>query len=470
MKTEEIREESAMKMPPKMGLNNDMLGKEKVETLLFKMSAPAIVGMLVQTLYNIIDGIFIGHYVGPEGLGAIHIVMPVQMILMALGMLFGIGGASIISRRMGNNDMEGASLALGNMVALCLGSGLLCAVLGLLAGDSMIRLSGANEELMPYCRSYFYIIILGTPMFTFSMAGSSSARAEGNANVAMVSMLIGAILNILLDALFIVYLGFGIKGAASATVLSMSASAVYLIVFYVSGKSVLSIRLRHMILKWAVVWEMASIGMSDFARTLAMSLTMALMNTTITRLGGEIAMAAFAVFFRVSGFLFMAMMGIGQGAQPIIGFNYGANKIDRVKKTLRLAVTWATTISLFGFVILEIFPEPLIRIFSSDPELIGIGKTACRLMVIAFPLIGYQMIAVSLCQALGKAGASLFLALSRQVVFLIPMILILPRIFGMTGVWLALPAADAITFVVSFVLVRILMNNLAPSAQKPSTE
>lgn len=470
MTTRENRKKGAPKLPPEMIQNSEMLGKEKVGTLLFKMSAPAIVGMLVQTLYNIIDGIFIGHYVGPEGLGAIHIVMPLQMILMALGMLFGIGGASIISRRMGNNDLKGASLALGNMVALCLGSGLLCVLFGVLAGDFMIRLSGANEALMPYSRSYFYIIILGTPMFTFSMAGSSSARAEGNAIVAMVSMLIGAILNILLDALFIVYLGFGIKGAASATVISMSASAVYLIVFYVSGKSVLSIRLRDMLLKRAVVWEMASIGMSDFARTIAMSLTMALMNNTITRLGGEISMAAFAVFFRVSGFLFMAMMGIGQGSQPIIGFNYGANQLDRVKKTLRLAVIWATTISLFGFAILELFPGPLIRIFSSDPELIGIGKTACRLMVIAFPLIGYQMIAVSLCQALGKAGAALFLALSRQVVFLIPMILILPRIFGITGVWLALPAADAVTFVVSFILVRLIMRNLTPSAQKSFTE
>jgi putative MATE family efflux protein len=470
MTTQENMEERAFKMPPKMGLKSDMLGKEKVGLLLFKMSAPDIIGMLVQYLYNIIDGIFIGHYVGFIGLGAIQIVMPMQMILMALGMLFGIGGASIISRRMGSNNLEGASLALGNMVALCLGSGLLCVLFGVLAGDFMIRLSGANEALMPYCRSYFYIVILGTPMFTFSMAGSSSARAEGNANVAMISMLIGAILNIILDALFIVVLGFGIKGAASATVISMSASAVYLILFYVSGKSVLSIRLRHMILKRAVVWEMASIGMSDFARTIAMSLTMALMNNTITRLGGEISMAAFAVFFRVSGFLFMAMMGIGQGAQPIIGFNYGANQLDRVKKALRLAIVCATIISLFGFAILELFPGLLIRIFSSDPELIGIGKTACRIMVIAFPLIGYQMIAVSLCQALGKAGAALFLALSRQVVFLIPMILILPRIFGMTGVWFALPSADAVTFFVTFALVTLIMRNLAPSTQKSFTE
>jgi Na+-driven multidrug efflux pump len=250
----------------------------------------------------------------------------------------------------------------------------------------------------------------------------------------------------------------------------MSASAIYLVVFYLSGKSVLSIRLRDMILKRTVVWEMSSIGMSDFARTVAMSLTMALMNNTITRLGGEISMAAFAVFFRLSGFLFMPMMGIGQGAQPIIGFNYGANQLDRVKKTLRLAIICATTISLLGFIILELFTGPLFRIFTNDPELISIGKKACRLMVIGFPLIGYQMISVSLCQALGKAGAALFLALSRQVVFLIPMLLILPRIFGITGVWLALPAADCITFFVTFTLVTLIMRNLAPIGQRPFTE
>jgi putative MATE family efflux protein len=422
--------------------------------------------MMVQSLYNIIDGIFIGHWVGIYGLGGITAVLPIQMILMALGMLFGMGGASVISRRMGAGDQDRASLALGNMVVLCAGSGLLCLTIGLLAGDSLIRFSGATGENLSLGMEYFQIILFGTPLITFSMAGSSSARAEGNAKVAMMCMLIGAVLNIALDPIFIVVFGLGVRGAALATVISMAVSALYLIHFYRSEKSILSIRLQCMRLNRALDWEMMTIGFSDFARTVAMSLTMGLMISAISRYGGEIAVAAFGVFFRMMSFLFMPMMGIAQGAQPIIGFNYGANQLDRVKKALRLANVGATSVAVFGFIILVFFPGPIFRIFSNELDLISIGKTLSRFMAIGLPTVGYQMIAISLFQALGKAGPALFLAVSRQVVFLIPMVLILPRLFGLIGLWFTFPAADSVSFLVTFALVTLTMRNLAPSVQK----
>jgi putative MATE family efflux protein len=470
MKTQENMKEPTFKVPPKIGPNSDMLGKEKLGILLFKMSAPAIIAMMVQSLYNVIDSIFIGHWVGIYGLGGITAVFPIQMILMALGMLFGMGGASVISRRMGAGDHEGASLALGNMVVLCAGSGLLCLIIGLLFSDFLIRFSGATGENLSFGMEYFQIILFGTPLITFSMAGSSSARAEGNAKVAMMCMLIGAVLNIALDPIFIVVFDLGVRGAAFATVVSMAVSAFYLLHFYRSEKSILSIRLRDMRLNRALDWEMMTIGFSDFARTVAMSLTMGLMINTITRYGGEIAVAAFGVFFRVMSFLFMPMMGIAQGAQPIIGFNYGANKLDRVQKALRLANIGATLIAVFGFIILVFFPGPIFRIFSNELEFISIGKSLSRFMAIGLPTVGYQMIAISLFQALGKAGPALFLAVSRQVVFLIPMVLILPRLFGLTGLWFTFPASDFVSFLVTFALVTLTMKNLAPSVQKAFEE
>jgi putative MATE family efflux protein len=457
-------------MSPRMGPKGDMLGKERVGSLLFKMSAPAVIAMMVQSLYNVVDGIFIGHWVGAHGLGGVTAVMPIQFILMALGMLFGMGGASVISRRMGAGDWNSASFTLGNMIVLCAGSGLLCLAIGLLTSDSLIRFSGASGENLYYGMEYFRIILFGTPLMTFSMAGNSSVRAEGNAKVAMVSMLIGAVLNIVLDPVFIVVFGLGVRGAALATVISMTLSAVYLLHFYLSGRSLLSIHLRDMRLNWALVREMMTIGFSDFARTVAMSLTMGLMINTISYYGGEIAVAAFGVFFRVMSFLFMPMMGIAQGAQPIIGFNYGANQLDRVKKALRLANIGATSVAVIGFIVLVLFPEPLFRGFSSDPELIGTGKTLSRFMAFTLPIVGYQTISISFFQALGKAGPALFLAVSRQVVFLVPVLLILPRLFGLTGVWLTFPVADSVSFIVTFVLMTLTMRNLAPRIQKSFTE
>jgi putative MATE family efflux protein len=445
---------------------SDMLASEKIGRLLFKLSAPAIIGMMVQGLYNLVDTIFVGQFTGILGIGGITIAFPIQMIMMGIGMTIGIGGASLISRRMGERDNEGASLALGNMVALSLVTGILCMVAGLSFLDPLLRLFGATDNLMPNAEAYIMVILIGSPVITFSMVASSSARAEGNAKVAMNTMLIGAILNIALDPVFIVFLNLGVRGAAIATVLSITASSIFLLRYYLSGKSEITFKPHHMRLKVGIVREIFAVGVSDFARTAAMSLTSALFNNILRRLGGELPIATFGVIFRVMSFVFMPMIGIAQGSQPILGFNYGAKQFRRVKKGLHLANWSASVISVAGFLVFFIFPVPILRIFNDDPKLIAMGKDAMRMLAIGLPLVGYQAIGTSLFQAIGKAKPAVFLAMSRQVLFLIPMVIILSRLFGLTGVWVSFPSADIVSFIVTLAMVTYEMKRLTASHEQ----
>jgi putative MATE family efflux protein len=447
-----------------------MLARERVGSLLAKLSVPAIIGMLVHGLYNLVDTIFIGRYVGTLGIGGTAIAFPVQMIIMAIGMTFGIGGASIISRRMGEGDLDGASHALGNMAVLSLAGGIVCLVFGLLTLHPLLRLFGATDALMPHSKAYLQVILVGCPLLIFSMAAGSAARAEGNAQIAMASMVIGAALNIVLDPVFIVLFGLGVQGAAIATVISVAASSIFLIRYFLSGNSDLNLGLRHMRLNGAIVKEIFAVGSSDFVRSAAMSLTTALFNNILRGFGGEVPIAAFGLLFRILSFVFMPLMGIAQGAQPIIGFNYGAKQFERVKEGLRLANLSATALCVAGFLIFMLFSRPIFQFFSSDQELIDTTVTATRLLVLGFPLIGYQILGSSLFQALGKARPALFLSLTRQVLFLIPLVLILPRLFGLSGVWLSIPVADAISFIVTLIMVTYTMRRLRPLEGSPALQ
>jgi putative MATE family efflux protein len=440
---------------------SDMLGREKIGRLLWKLSMPAIIGMMVQGLYNIVDTIFVGRFTGTLGIGGIAIAFPIQMILMGVGMTIGIGGASVISRRMGEKDRAGADLTFGNMVLLSLVTGLACSFLGLIGLNPLLRLFGANDVLLPYSKAYIVVILLGSPMITFSMTASSAARAEGNAKVAMNTMIIGAVLNIFLDPVFIVFLGLGVRGAAVATVISITASSLFLLRYFLSGKSEISFQMNYMRLRTPIVKEIFAVGSSDFARTAAMSMTSALFNNILRTLGGELPIATFGIIFRVLSFVFMPMMGIAQGAQPILGFNFGAKRFDRVKKSLGLANRSASLIAMGGFFIFIVFPAPILKIFSNDPKLIAMGTSAVRMLVIGLPLVGYQAIGTSLFQALGKARPAVFLAFSRQVLFLIPLVIIMSHIYGLRGVWLSFPAADISSFIVTWMMVRYQLRNLS---------
>jgi putative MATE family efflux protein len=444
-----------------------MLANEKISKLLMTLSVPAIVGMVVQALYNVVDTFFVSRYVGTLGVAGVAVAFPIQMILIGMGAAIGIGGASMLSRRMGERDREGASLALGNMISLSIVMGIACMAVGLIFINPLLRIFGANDVIMPYAKDFISIILMGSPLFIFSMVASSSARAEGNAKVAMFSLVIGGCLNVVLNPIFIIVLERGVRGSAEASLISQFASCVFLIFYLLKGKSEITLNLRHLWLKWSIVTEIFAVGSSDFARTAAMSATSAIFNNILEGLGGEVPIAVFGIIFRVISFVFMPMIGIAQGAQPILGFNYGARQFRRVRNCLSLANKSATVIASFGFIIFMIFPEQIMKIFSSDEELIAMGTSANRWLVLAFPLIGYQNIGASLFQAIGKAKHAIFLAFSRQVLFLIPMVFIMSKLFGLTGVWLSFPASDVTAFVVTWFMVTREQRTLAMMESLP---
>jgi putative MATE family efflux protein len=453
--------------PAEGGTRSDMLANEKISKLLMTLSIPAIVGMVVQALYNVVDTFFVSRYVGTRGVAGVAVAFPIQMILIGIGAAIGIGGASMLSRRMGERDREGASIALGNMISLSVVMGIVCLAVGLIFLNPLLRIFGANDAIMPYARDFISIILMGSPLFIFSMVASSSARAEGNAKVAMFSLVIGGCLNVVLNPIFIIVLERGVRGSAEASVISQFASCVFLIIYLLKGKSEITLNPRHLWLKWSIITEIFAVGSSDFARTAAMSATSAIFNNILESLGGDVSIAVFGTIFRVISFVFMPMLGIAQGAQPILGFNYGARQFRRVRDCLSLANKSATAIACFGFAIFMIFPEQIFKIFSSDEELIAMGTNATRQLVLAFPLIGYQNIGASLFQAIGKARHAIFLAFSRQVLFLIPMVFIMSKLFGLPGVWLSFPASDVTAFVVTWFMVTREQHTLARMESLP---
>lgn len=443
-----------------MKTRSDMLAHEKIGKLLWKLSVPTIIGMVVQGLYNVVDTFFVGRYTGTLGIGATAIAFPIHMILMGIGMTIAIGGASILSRRMGERDHEGASSALGNMLLLSIIAGIFAMTVGLAFVEPLLRIFGANAVLMPYAKRFIVVILMGAPFITFSLTASSAARAEGNAKVAMNTLIIGAILNVILNPIFIIVFKLGVMGSAIATVISLIASCAFLLHYLVSGKSEIVLKPHHFRLKAAIIREAIAVGSSDFARTAAMSLTSAIFNNILGSLGGELPIATFGIIFRVISFIFMPMIGLADGVQPIIGFNFGARQFDRIKESLSLAYKWATALGCFGFIIFELFPVPIIKIFSTDQRLIQMGTEAIRCLVLGLPLVGYQHIGTGLFQAIGKARNAIFLAFSRQVLFLIPIVILFSRLFGLRGVWLSFPASDVVAFIVTFIMVTLEFRNL----------
>jgi putative MATE family efflux protein len=440
---------------------SDMLANEKIGKLLWKLSVPAIIGMVVQGLYNIVDTFFVGRFVGPLGIGGTAIAFPIQMIIMGIGMTIGIGGASLLSRSMGEKNYEGASLVLGNMILLSLITGAAFTIGGIVSMEPILRIFGANDALMPYAKSFISIILMGSPFITFSVVASSAARAEGNAKVAMNTMLVGAIINVALNPIFIIGFGLGVRGSAIATVISLIASCAFLLRYLLSGKSEIALKLHHLRLKRSIIREIFAVGSSDFARTAAMSLTSAVFNNILRNLGGELPIATFGIIFRVISFVFMPMIGIAQGVQPILGFNFGARQFHRIKQALGLATKSATAIAMIGFAIFLLFPSPILRIFSTDERLIAMGTSATRWLILGLPLVGYQNIGTSLFQAIGKSKPAIFLAFTRQVLFLIPIVIIFSHFFGLRGVWLSFPATDAISFIVTYLMVARELRILA---------
>jgi MATE family, multidrug efflux pump len=435
--------------------NKQFLATEPVGKLLFKMSAPATVGMLVAALYNLVDTIFVGHGVGPLAIGAISIVFPIQAIVMAFAQTMGMGGASIISRALGRGDHQKAEDTLGNIVVIIVIFAAFISITGSIFLSPMLRVFGATENILPYAVEYLRITLFGYFFFTITMALNNIIRAEGKAKASMVVMIAGAGLNIILDPIFIFGFNMGISGAAIATVISQIFSFSLLLGIYFGGYTTLKISINKLKLSWSVLSEVFAIGAAIFVRQMAGSLMTILINNSLKHYGGDLYITIFGIFHRLLMFLFMPLFGLMQGLQPIVGFNYGAKKPKRVKKAIKLAIFYATAIATVGSLILFVFPSQLISMFTSEPMIISEGARIIRISVIALPLVGFNIVGTVMFLALGKALPSLLLSMTRQIFFFIPLMLVLPIWFNVTGIWMAFPISDILSFLVILVMVLL---------------
>ncbi|HNR05467.1 MAG TPA: MATE family efflux transporter [Bacillota bacterium] len=436
------------------------LGEEKISKLLLKFSIPAIVGMLVNALYNVVDRIFIGNSVGPLGIAGITIGFPIMLVIMAFAMLIGIGANSLISIRLGEQRKEEAELILGNAVVMLVITSMTISGTGLIFIEPLLRIFGASAAVLPYAKEYLSIILLGTVIQTVGFGMNNFIRAEGNPRIAMFTMIIGAILNTILDPIFIYVFGLGIRGAAIATVLSQAVSASWVLYHFFGGRSTLKVHTKNLRLHTPIVVKIVSLGAATFFMQMAASVLNAIMNKSLVIYGGDIAVSGMGVIMSIAMLILMPIFGINQGAQPIIGYNYGALEFDRVKKALKLAVAAATIITTIGFILTRVFPSQLILLFNrTDKDLLNFGTRAISIYLIFLPIIGFQIVSANYFQAVGKPKHAAFLSLSRQVLILIPALLILPLFFGLEGLLMAGPASDLISSVITGIfLIRELKN------------
>jgi len=439
------------------------LGEENIGKLLMKFSIPAIVGMLVNALYNVVDRVFIGQIPGGVGkiaLSGVTVTFPIATLILAFGMLVGIGTAALISIRLGQQKKEEAEHILGNAVTLIILISIMVTVVGLIFLEPMLLKFGASEATLPYAKQYMTIILIGVIFQNVGFGLNNTIRSEGNPRIAMYTMLIGGILNTILDPIFIFVFHMGVTGAAIATVISQAVNTIWVLSYFFSGKSILKIRYKNLKLKIKVIKSIFAIGFSPFSMQIAASVVAIISNRSLAKYGGDLAIGSMGVITSIAMLVLMPIFGINQGVQPIIGYNYGAKKYDRVKHALKLAILAATAITTTGFILIQLFPTQLIGIFNKDPELIEIGVHGIRIYLLMLPIIGFQIVSSSYFQAIGKAKVSIFLSLSRQVLILIPLLFTLPRIFELNGVWMSGPSSDAIASILTAIFLYIEMKHL----------
>lgn len=437
-----------------MTSNKDSFGTAPLSKLLKAQSIPASIGILVMSVYGIVDTIFVGRWVGAYGIGAITVVMPITFLISSIGMSIGVGGASIISRAFGEKNEEKAYKVFGNQMMLTLTLALLFVSLCYLFQDDVLNAFGGKGALLEPAREYFGVTLIGVPFLAWSMMSNNVIRAEGYPKIAMLTLLVPALTNIILDPIFIIGFDMGIKGAAWATSISYIASALFTIWFFIKGKSHLKINISSLKINFSIIKEIGAIGSVTLARQGAVSLLSVVLNNSLFAYGGEIALSAYGIASRMLMFANFPVLGITQGTVPILGYNYGAKLYDRVRELVALSMKTATVVALLIFTIIMSFTPYIVQAFTNDPVLIAQTIPALRLIFLATPLIAVNMIGGAYFQSIGKAVPALLLTLSKQGFFLIPLILILPKYFGLYGAWYAFPIADVGATIVTYIFFK----------------
>lgn len=434
---------------------------KSIGRLLWEFSLPTIVGMSVNSLYNVIARIFVGRGIGSLAIAATTVAFPLMVVLMAVSILIGVGATALISIRLGEQKKAEAEIIAGNAITMLVVLPAFFAAVFFVFTEPILAFCGASPEVMPYAREFTQIIMLGAVFGSFSMGVNNFIRAEGNPKVAMYTQLLGAGASIVLNYVFIFKFGWGMKGAAFATILAQLISALWVLGYFLTGRSLLKLHLSNLRPTWAILSGIMAIGFAPFGMQIASCVQQIILNNTLMAHGGDLALSAIGIVMSIAMLLFMPVLGLAQGAQPIIGFNYGAKRFDRVKATWKLAVLAGTGIALAGYLALHIWPQQLVGLFSEgDTALTNLTIHAMLVYMALIPIVGFQIVSSTYFQAVGKARQAAVLSLSRQVLFFIPLLLILPRYWGVEGVWRAAPIADFLAVSLSATMMYWEMRNL----------
>lgn len=447
------------------------LGEEKISKLLIKFSVPAIVGMLVNALYNIVDRIYIGNAVdlGKNGLAGITIGFPLMLIMLAIGVLFGIGGATLFSIRLGQKREVEAEHVLGNSFVLMVIAGISYLILGQIFLEPLLKLFGASDIVLPFSTEYMRIIFFGSTFQILSMGLNHFIRADGSPKIAMMTMFIGAGINIVLDPIFIFGFNMGMAGAALATIIAQGVSATWVVFHFLGKHSKAKLRLKNLILDSKIVSKIVSLGMPGFLLQLASSLLNTLLNRNLFIYGGDIAVSGMGIINSIQTLMLMPIIGLNQGVQPIISFNFGAKKFDRVKEAVKLGILAATVIVVVGFIMTRLIPTVLVSMFNREADLLAFGTMAIGSWFLMLPVVGFQIIAANFFQAIGRSKSAMFLTLTRQIIFLIPAVIIFPQFWGVEGLLYAAPFADLLAAILTgYFFIKILkdLTHLSVQAQE----
>lgn len=433
----------------------DKFGTQPLGKLLRQQAFPASIGILVMSIYGIVDTIFVGHFVGADGIGAITVVLPITFLIASIGMAIGVGGASVVSRALGDNNKEKAYFTFANQVMLTVVFALVFVVVGYVFSDQIIRIFGGNGSIHAPALEYFGIVLIGIPFLAWSMMSNNVIRTEGYPKIAMIIMIIPALLNVILDPIFIVYFDMGLAGAAWATTISFIGSALFAFYHFSLGKSQLSFAAKYFIIKPTIIGEIASLGAVTFARQGVISILATVLNNSLFYYGGEQGLSVYGIINRVLMFANFPVLGITQGFVPIVGYNFGAKLKTRVRDIVKLAIIWATAFALIIFALLMFFAHEIPYLFTKDISLITDSGDAIRIVFFATPLLAVSLIISAYYQAIGKALPALLLALTKQGFFLIPLVLILPMYLGLNGIWMAFPIADIGAALVSYIYYKV---------------
>ena len=436
------------------------LGTKPVGQLLMRYAVPAIIAMTASSLYNMVDSIFIGQGVGAMAISGLAITFPLMNLSTAFGAGVGVGASSLLSVKLGQKDYGAAQNILGNTVMLNIITGISFSIISLLFLDPILMFFGASAQTLPYAKDYMEIILCGNVITHLYFGLNALQRAAGKPQLSMYMTIFTVILNAILDPIFIWPLGLGIRGAAYATVLSQLFALIWQVVMFSNKAEFIHFKRGIYRLKSQLVKNIIGIGMSPFSMNVCACFVVIIINNSLVDHGGDMAVGAYGIINRIAFIFVMITIGVNQGMQPIAGYNYGAMKFDRMMRVLKYAIICGTCVTTVGFIVGQFFPEQCVRLFTSDETLISLSVHAMRLTTVSFPISGFQMVVANFFQSIGKAKVSVFLSLSRQLVFLIPMLLVLPTLYGVDGVWYSMPVADTISALVTAIIMYLFMRKI----------